>query len=143
MKSALIVLALSIGIAASSGCGSTTPQKTDGSVTPPTDGSGVTVLNGCSSYVDKTASGASITFPMAGAPMQYQPACVHIKAGQTVTWTGSFSSHPLIPEGGGTPNPTPDTSTGTTTTMTFPNAGTYGYGCGIHASMMGAIQVTP
>ena len=72
------------------------------------------------------------------------PRCVEIKAGQTVTWTGSFATHPLLADEGDKPNPisTADTS-GASATVTFPTAGTYGYKCQVHASMTGAVLVTP
>jgi plastocyanin len=72
------------------------------------------------------------------------PRCLQIKAGQTVTWTGSFSTHPLLADEGDKPNPisTADTS-GASATVTFPTAGTYGFKCQVHASMTGAVLVTP
>ena len=75
---------------------------------------------------------------------QVNPRCVQIKAGQSVTWTGSFSTHPLLADEGDKPNPiaTADTS-GASATVTFPTAGTYGFRCQVHATMKGAVLVTP
>jgi plastocyanin len=72
------------------------------------------------------------------------PRCLQIKAGQTVTWNGSFTTHPLLADEGDTPNPisTADTS-GPSATVTFPTAGTFGFKCEVHASMTGAVLVTP
>jgi plastocyanin len=65
-----------------------------------------------------------------------------IKVGQTVTWNGDFTDHPLEPTTDD--NPITDVLSGTTATTTFPAAGTFGYDCAMHPSMMfGAIQVVP
>ena len=101
-------------------------------------------INGCTTFVDMTADGGVITGPAGALPSQYQPNCVHIKTGQSVTWNSDFVSHPLDPFGGDTPNPIQATASGTTVTFSFPNAGTFGFHCGIHTtSMFGAVQVTP
>lgn len=72
------------------------------------------------------------------------PRCVQIKAGQSVTWTGSFSTHPLLADQGDKPNPisTADTS-GASANVTFPTPGTYGFKCQVHPTMTGAVLVTP
>jgi plastocyanin len=100
-------------------------------------------VNGCTTFTDFTADGGTITFPTSAAPAQYSPNCVAIKLHQSVTWTGSFTSHPLVAKGGDTPNPITTTSSGTTKSFTFDNAGTFGFGCQIHPSMQGAVQVSP
>src|SRR5689334_2689909 len=95
-------------------------------------------VNGCTTFTDETASGAVITGPSGASPAQFSPACVHITAGQTVTWNADFTNHPLEPTSGvGTqPNPITPTSSGSTVTFTFPNAGTFAYNCGIHTATM-------
>lgn len=111
-------------------------------------------LNGCeeASAVDMTAaSEVAIAF---GGDLgnAYEPACVRIKSGTAVTWTGSFATHPMRP---GTVDPatgqtTPDTSSpieatteGDSATFTFPSAGEFPYFCVPHASvgMYGAVFV--
>ena len=102
------------------------------------------LVNGCTTFVDMTADGGVITGPNGPQPSQYQPNCVHIKTGQSVTWNSKFSNHPLQPSGGTTPTPITLTNTGTTVTFSFPNAGTFGYHCQVHPGMMfGAVEVTP
>src|SRR5436189_132519 len=49
--------------------------------------------NGCSSYVDATASGANRTITFSGSG--YSPDCIRISSSQSVTFSGSFFSHPL------------------------------------------------
>ncbi|HVV87946.1 MAG TPA: plastocyanin/azurin family copper-binding protein [Kofleriaceae bacterium] len=123
-----------------------------------TDASGIDqpppppVLNGCvaDTAVDLTADDANRTIQFAS--FLYAPPCVMIRAGQTVTWTGDFSEHPLTPGAivEGTPtdqpgNPIPPTDTGTSASVTFPATGDYGYYCAHHfgTGMMGAVYVVP
>jgi plastocyanin len=105
-------------------------------------------INGCTVFVDLTAADAgqpTITGPAGGAvAAQYSPNCVKIKVGQSVTWNSGFATHPLGASGGDSPSPIATTSTGTTVSFSFPNAGTYGFACGIHPlSMFGAVLVVP
>lgn len=109
-------------------------------------------FNGCAeaNYVDMTAAGAAraITFG-GGVGFAYSPKCMLIAAGQSVSWTGTFSSHPLRPGVGGNAtagspnNPITATDTGTTVSFTFPTAGYYPYRCNSHggSGMNGAIKV--
>ena len=105
-------------------------------------------VNGCSTFMDATAAGASrtvtFTFP------SYSPPCLSITAGQTVAFQGSFQGHPLKPGvapsssgSGSAGNPIGSTSSGSSVSFTFPAAGTYPYYCGNHfgSGMFGAIQV--
>jgi plastocyanin len=121
----------------------TSNTSTTGSTTTTTSTSSSTMVNGCDPSTTTVSSGnVTITFPMAAAPMQYSPACVKVHMGSTVTWNGSFTNHPLTPDGTG--NPIPSTSAGTTpVTVTFPTAGSYGFHCQFHASMLGAVFVVP
>jgi len=94
-------------------------------------------VDGCAPADFVAASDIDWTFAV-------NPRCVQIKVGQTVTWTGTFATHPLLADEGDKPNPisSADTS-GPSATVTFPTAGTYGFKCQVHASMMGAVLVTP
>jgi plastocyanin len=105
-------------------------------------------VNGCLSaaYVDRTGAGDTRTVagPSDGTPVAYVPPCMKIKRGQSVTFTGDMTNHPLQPST--TPNPIPLTADVTTVTIKFPNAGTYGFHCAVVAHqgvMKGAIWVTP
>jgi len=101
-------------------------------------------VNGCTSYADMTAGGATIDGPMDFNPAQFSPNCVQIKAGQSVTWNVDFAAHPLAASGGDSPSPIATTSSGTTVTFTFPNAGAFGYHCLAHPTIMfGAVDVVP
>ncbi len=94
------------------------------------------------------ATNAAVTF----ACCQYNPSTVTINVGETVSWSGAFSSHPMkqvvgptsnVPVAGGFAN-----STGTFYVTQFNTAGTFYYNCSFHgtgtAGMRGTvIVVTP
>jgi len=88
-----------------------------------------------------------ITFPTDSAPAQYTNRCAKVKVGTVVTFSGSFSSHPLEPRGGDTPTPIPSQTmdvAGGGLDVTMTTAGTYGFECAFHPTIMfGAIQVVP
>jgi hypothetical protein len=109
-----------------------TPAQDSGSTTTSTP------LNGCTSYSDK-GSAATLTWDISSSPPS---TCVHIKTGGTVTFNGAFATHPLLPHGGASPTPLSTAPSGTTATFTFTTAGTYGFICGVHSTMTGAIEVT-
>ena len=135
----------------------TTSTGDSGTPTPDSGGGGpdaigadtLAPINGCSTFTDRSnaADTRSITWDLSVASTPNH--CMLVKVGQSVTWLGNFTSHPLGPLGGATPNPI--TGSGATTndagqssaTIAFPSAGDYGYVCGIHASMTGAIRVVP
>jgi plastocyanin len=106
-------------------------------------------VNGCDSTAfaasDHTAAAdpRAITFPLGGAPAQYSIPCMHIKVGQSVTWSGAFTNHPLEPMGGDANSPIVLTGTGASVTFAFAAAGVYGFDCANHPGVMhGAIRVT-
>ena len=123
------------------GCASSSTTGTDA-------GGGGTAVNGCTAadFAANDLSAASnarkITFPSTAAPAQYQPACFTIAAGQSVTWSGDFASHPLTQAGGDPSMWITTTNSGTTVTFGFPVGGTYGFECSAHPSIMkGAVFV--
>jgi plastocyanin len=73
----------------------------------------------------------------------YTPSCLKVPRHTTVTFAGSFGSHPLQPRGGGSAgNPITSTSAGSQAMFTFDSAGFFPYHCGIHSDMIGVIWVT-
>jgi plastocyanin len=101
----------------------------------------------CTTFVDRSADSADRRVPWDITVKTKEARCMTIKAGQKVTWStpdlsgvADFATHPLEVTDGDTPSPiaTYDKKTGE---VTFPKAGTFGFGCGIHGSMDGAIQV--
>jgi plastocyanin len=113
-------------------------------------------FNGCTdtSFVDGTAA-PQIDFGGVGTSgvFDYQPRCLRIPRGQTVTFAGDFSVHPLSPgtspeqlDAGTAGNPIPRFSTGTAPlAVKFPAAGEFPYFCEMHyaAGMAGVIRVKP
>jgi hypothetical protein len=97
---------------------------------------------------DLTGSpGADISFPNDGTIVQYVNRCVKVKLNADITFAGSFSSHPLEPNGGTTPTFIPMQNTdpdGGMITFKASSLGTFGFQCNFHpAQMFGAIQVVP
>jgi plastocyanin len=93
----------------------------------------------CTTWDDRTASGASrtVTFGSSG----YSPKCMRVTTSQDVTFSGSFTIHPLVQVCG--PSDRQMTTTfGTTKVVRFPQFGTYGYRCANHPVFeQGAIRV--
>ncbi|MFT3711475.1 MAG: hypothetical protein QM817_27895 [Archangium sp.] len=83
----------------------------------------------CTTYDDRTASGASrtITFDSSG----YSPKCMRVTTSQDVTFSGSFFLHPLQ-QFCGPRDVNMTTNSGNSKTVRFPTFGTYGYRCKNH-----------
>jgi len=93
-----------------------------------------------------------VTFGFLGTPpgFSYDPRCLAIDAGQAVTFSGSFSAHPLYPSakrGTLDGNPIGGTSSGDRKDIRFPSPGFFAYYCGVHggsddgSTMAGVIWV--
>ncbi|HXU06013.1 MAG TPA: plastocyanin/azurin family copper-binding protein [Polyangia bacterium] len=106
----------------------------------------------CNAATDYVA-GTTISFG-GNVGFAYDPHCLKVQAGASVTFSGDFSFHPLEPSamrGNTTSNPITAISAGidggTTASFTFPNAGFYAYFCSFHgasdtgAGMAGVIWV--
>jgi plastocyanin len=101
----------------------------------------------CVSYTDATAAGASREIQFPNGSDTYAPNCLRIQTGQTVTFTGSFGSHPLEQECGPAVGIL-RASSGNSAAFQLTVPGTYGYYCTQHGSpsgsgMAGAIEVVP
>lgn len=100
---------------------------------------------GCASFTDATAVDADRTVHF--QDFSYNPQCLMIRSGQTVTFSGDFIRHPLTPSCG------PELlleyrDTGATASFTLVAVGIYGYYCLDHGNpqgdvMSGAIEVVP
>jgi plastocyanin len=78
-----------------------------------------------------------VTFGFLGTPpgFSYEPKCLAIDAGETVTFSGSFAAHPLYPSakrGTLQGNPIGGTSSGDRKEIRFGNPGFFAYYCGVH-----------
>ncbi len=115
--------------------------------------SSIPAFNGCTPEMFVTGTSATtVSFGgQASSPLfGYAPKCVRITAGESVTFTGDFSVHPVSPgtsptatTAGSASNPIPLQQTGSSLSVTFPEAGTYPYFCQVHyaAGMSGVVLV--
>jgi len=100
---------------------------------------------GFGDFDDRRADAAtrSIAFPIAGG---YDPRCMTIRAGQSVTFIGDLALYPLGPRGNG-PGPAQSpivlTTTGTSVTFTFPARGRFRFGSPGSPTLRGTIDVRP
>jgi plastocyanin len=76
------------------------------------------------------------------AEFLFGPEKVIVKRGQTITWTNVDDSPHQVTVQGETTLRTPVVLKGQTTALRFDHVGTYGYICGLHPNMKGAIEVT-
>lgn len=84
------------------------------------------------------AANATVTWNFSPAP-----AAVSIVAGESVTWSGSFASHPMRQtDATFTAGGTNQAVSGTTFTKSFATAGTYYFVCNSHGSMQTTVTVT-
>jgi len=129
----ITLLAVVLGAGAQAGCGSSAPA-----------------------CVDRTAASADRNVYFGGlngsGALAYLPTCMIVSAGQTVTFQGDFTMHPLSKGtvsdlDAGSPNspfPSPAHDAGSAPfDVTFPTAGDYPYWCTIHfrENMNGTVQV--
>jgi plastocyanin len=76
----------------------------------------------------------------------YQPNCMTVRSGQSVTWRGRLEDHPLEPRDGSSPgNPIPTITRDVGSVLvTFPCPGDFNFGCTKHGgAMAGTIRVVP
>lgn len=142
-------------VAASS---STQASSTAASSTAASTGGGVDLnspVNGCDpkALTDYTQSQSPIILFSGGTT--YTPACIRVKAGQSVMFFGNGATFDQHPMSGGTivnntkmPDPTSPikpTKTGSTVTFLFSKSSVYGFYCDTHymAGMKGAVYVEP
>jgi plastocyanin len=88
---------------------------------------------GCTNYTDATAAGANRTISFACC--QYTPKCLKIAAGQSVTFSGSFGSHPLNQACG--PAQVIVGASAANASFPFDLPGEYGFYCGVHGTVAG------
>ena len=142
----------SIALLALCACGGNGVPPDGGS--PHDAGASFEVIHGCerADFVDRTAASGDrkVGFGTAlGSPaVGYSPNCITVAAGQSVTFVGSFNSHPLVGgeylgDAGSPNNPIGRHDTGSTDLpIAFSSAGLYPFYCDLHApTMVGVVQV--
>jgi plastocyanin len=104
-------------------------------------GAGFMAFAPCNDASDYVA-GTTINFG-GTVGFNYDPKCLKVSAGATVTFSGDFLSHALAPSatrGDPANNPIVNMSAGTTASFTFPKPGFYAYLCNYHGSDDGAFM---
>jgi plastocyanin len=104
-------------------------------------GAGFMAFAPCNAAGDYVA-GTTINFG-GSVGFNYDPKCLKVTAGATVTFNGDFSVHPLAPSaarGNTTDNPIVNMSAGTTASFAFPTRGFFAYLCNFHGSDDGAFM---
>jgi plastocyanin len=106
-----------------------------------------TTFANCTTFTDHTDGGTPTVGFGGGLGNNYSPKCLRIKAGQSITFSGAFTSHPLD-QACGPVDVITATDTGSTASFTFSATGRYGYFCTVHGTstgtgMAGAINVVP
>jgi plastocyanin len=141
----LLILAAGLGAACSNNSGGSPGNPGTGGAGGATPG--FMSVSPCLSEGDyltgtPTAGMPTINFGVNGA-LAYDPECLKTPAGSTVTFSGNFGIHPLVPSGlrGNTTNnpitvvpSNPDGGTTANVSFTFPTAGFYAYYCLEHGS---------
>ncbi len=117
-------------------------------------GSGIGLLPGINGCTGFGSSPTNIVRFGEGVANAYDPRCLSVESGQSVTWIGNFGAHPLHPgvapsqrDGpciGSPQNPIQNTDNGNSATFTFAAFGLYPYYCSRHEDqgMFGAICVS-
>ncbi len=106
-------------------------------------------LNGCTTFTDMSSSNAIRVINFAN--FSYNPACMQIAAGQSVTFSGNFGAHPLTrgaKAGSGgvsdSANPITAPASGNSVTIPLTTPGDYPYFCATHFAsnnMYGVVRV--
>jgi plastocyanin len=136
------------GTTTGSGGHTSTTTTTTTTTTSGTGGGNTSITNGCTEAMatdDTSMTAVTITFG-GNDGLKYSPACVKVKSGTMVTFSGDFTTHPLSGGVSGTKDatsPIKETTTGMSASFTMSTAGTFGFFCEVHQSlgMQGAIYV--
>jgi plastocyanin len=118
----------------------------------PADAAAFLAAAPCPTEIAYVTGAHTVAFGFLGSPpgFVYDPKCLAVDAGATVTFTGSFVAHPLYPSatrGSREGNPIGGTSTGESKAFVFPRRGFFAYYCGVHgaaddgAAMAGVIWI--
>ncbi len=142
------LLSLSL-ISALTACATENIANPQPSTNPPVSQSPV---NECVNFVDQTAENADREIIWDEAVATDSKRCMRIKVGQSVTFRGNFTTHPLKGQNGDFPNPFGEVFNQIVdagvigqerTPVNFATPGIFGFTCSSHNSMMGAIMVIP
>jgi plastocyanin len=93
----------------------------------------------CLAEADYATDGDTVRFGFFGTPSAfvYDPKCLAVDVGETVTLSGSFAAHPLYPSdsrGTVAGNPIGGNSAGESMVVRFERPGFFAYYCGVHGA---------
>ena len=93
----------------------------------------------CQHEDDYATGTTTIVFGFLGMPasLSYDPSCLRVDVGTTVTFAGDFAAHPLYPSrarGTIEGNPIPAVGNGHAQDVRFAAPGTFAYYCGVHGA---------
>ena len=93
----------------------------------------------CPAEADYATGTDTVRFGFFGTPAAfvYDPKCLAVDAGDTVTFSGSFAAHPLYPStsrGTVEGNPIGGQSVGESKVIRFDRPGFFAYYCGVHGA---------
>lgn len=143
---ALIALT-SFGATLGAACSSSSSKGTPADAGVEAEASAGDLVEGCTTFVDRRDPSADRTLLWDQSIAVDDTRCMEIKVGQTVTWgngaggPGDFAQHPVVPFEGDDNNPIQNMNY-QTGEVVFPTAGTFGYVCGTHPAMKGAVKVS-
>jgi len=138
---AILLVALALTTGAGSSCSDRPLPEAPDPIGPAdaaiVDPSAFQAIWPCPAEADYATGTDTVAFGFLGSPpgFVYEPKCLAIDAGRTVTFAGSFAAHPLYPSatrGTVAGNPIGGTSTGDSKLVTFARPGFFAYYCGIH-----------
>jgi plastocyanin len=130
-KRASILVALLFAVGTLSACGSNSSPSSPSTIpTPPTGGGG-----------GGGAADVTITITGMNDSQSFSPSPASVKVGQTVAWKNADSIVHTATADGGTFDTGNIAPGATSTPVMMSAAGTFGYHCRIHPSMVGSLSV--
>ena len=102
-----------------------------------TDAAAFQAVAPCPTAADYATGTNTVVFGFLGTPpgFSYDPKCLAIDAGASVTFSGNFAAHSLYPSarrGTTANNPIGGVASGDSKVVQFPTRGFFAYYCGIH-----------
>ena len=103
------------------------------------DPSAFMAISPCPAQADYATGADTVRFGFFGTPpgFVYDPKCLAVDTGNTVTFSGNFAAHPLYPStsrGTVAGNPIAASSVGESQVIRFERPGFFAYYCGVHGA---------
>ena len=143
VSAARAILTLALATGAGGGCADRPLPEAAEPVGPAdaaiVDPSAFAAIWPCPAEADYATGTDTVRFGFFGTPSAfvYDPKCLAVDVGGTVTFSGSFAAHPLYPSdsrGTVAGNPIGGSSVGESKVIRFEKPGFFGYYCGVHGA---------